>query len=92
MPAFRQTLIFAATLLALAPAALAQQPSVTQSMIAPVAPAVPGLPSPTPLFTIGKLAVGVWAPVEPVYDAGNNRNLAADSVWSYAALPEQPVF
>jgi hypothetical protein len=92
MPAFRQTMIFAATLFAGIPVAFAQQPSVTQSMMAPVAPIPAPLPSPAPLFTIGKLPVGVWAPVEPTYDAGNNRNLAADPVWGYAALPEPPVF
>ena len=39
----------------------------------------PGLrQSPTPLFAIGDLAVGIWTRVPPPYDATANRNLAAN--------------
>jgi hypothetical protein len=33
---------------------------------------------PTPLFTIGGLAVGIWTRLPPPYNAAANRNLAAD--------------
>ena len=32
----------------------------------------------TPLFVFGGMAVGIWTPVAPPYDAGANRNLAAN--------------
>jgi len=32
----------------------------------------------TPLFVFGGVAVGIWTPVAPPYDAGANRNLAAN--------------
>ena len=38
----------------------------------------PQLQSPTPLFIIGNLAVGVWARVPPPYDVTANRNAAAN--------------
>jgi len=38
----------------------------------------PQLKSPTPLFMIGDLAVGIWARVPPPYDATANRNIAAN--------------
>ncbi len=31
-----------------------------------------------PLFTIGNVAVGIWTPLPPPYDASANRNLAAN--------------
>jgi hypothetical protein len=34
--------------------------------------------SPTPLFVIGDLSVGIWARVPPPYDATANRNMAAN--------------
>jgi hypothetical protein len=34
--------------------------------------------SPTPLFAIGDLAVGIWARVPPPYDVTANRNAAAN--------------
>ena len=34
--------------------------------------------SPTPLFAIGDLAVGIWARVPPPYDVTANRNTAAN--------------
>jgi len=42
--------------------------------------ATPGsrLQSPTPLFAIGDLAVGIWARVPPPYDVTANRNAAAN--------------
>jgi hypothetical protein len=36
------------------------------------------LQSPTPLFIIGDLAVGIWARVPPPYDVTANRNSAAN--------------
>ena len=36
---------------------------------------------PTPLFFIGGLPFGIWAPVEASYDAAANRNLAASPTW-----------
>ena len=38
----------------------------------------PRLQSPTPLFAIGDLAVGIWARVPPPYDVTANRNAAAN--------------
>jgi hypothetical protein len=38
----------------------------------------PRLQSPTPLFAIGDLAVGIWAHVPPPYDVTANRNAAAN--------------
>jgi hypothetical protein len=38
----------------------------------------PRLQSPTPLFVIGDLAVGIWARVPPPYDVTANRNTAAN--------------
>ncbi len=34
-----------------------------------------------PLFTIGRLPVTVWAPVEQFYDARMNRTAAANPIW-----------
>jgi hypothetical protein len=39
------------------------------------------VPEPRTLFTIGGVGVGVRAPVEPVYNARSNRNLAANPLW-----------
>jgi hypothetical protein len=36
---------------------------------------------PTPLFTLGWLSLGIWAPVQAPYDPNSNRNLAASSPW-----------
>jgi hypothetical protein len=38
----------------------------------------PRLQSPTPLFAIGDLAVGIWARVPPPYDVTANRNGAVN--------------
>ena len=38
----------------------------------------PQLQSPTSLFVIGNLAVGIWARVPPPYDVAANRNAAAN--------------
>ena len=41
-----------------------------------------GVPQSTSLFTIGGVVgVYLWAPVEPVYDANANRDLAANPLW-----------
>jgi hypothetical protein len=42
----------------------------------------PANPEPRPLFSIGKLPVGVWAPVAPTYDAMANRTGAGDPFWA----------
>jgi hypothetical protein len=39
-------------------------------------------PASHPLFTIAGIPADVWAPVEPHYDANNDRNLAADPFWA----------
>jgi hypothetical protein len=41
-----------------------------------------GEPASHPLFTIGGVEAHIWAPVEPHYDANNNRNLAANPLWA----------
>jgi hypothetical protein len=38
-------------------------------------------PERTPLFSVGGIPVGVWAPVESPYDSHMNRNLASDPLW-----------
>ncbi|MEA2743898.1 MAG: hypothetical protein QOG25_2269 [Acetobacteraceae bacterium] len=38
-------------------------------------------PRSPPLFTVGGLDVRVWAPVEPHYNSGANRDPAAESLW-----------
>lgn len=38
-------------------------------------------PEPTPLFDVGGIPVGVWAPVEAPYNSRMNRNLASDPLW-----------
>ena len=43
-----------------------------------------GLPESRPLFSIGKLEVHIWAPMEPYYDANMNRNAAANPIWGEA--------
>lgn len=52
--------------------------------VASAAAPEPGDGQSRPLFTIGRLAVGVDAPVEPSYNAAANRNLAADPLWGPA--------
>jgi hypothetical protein len=42
----------------------------------------PANPEPRPLFSIGRLPVGVWAPVAPTYDETANRNGAGDPFWA----------
>jgi hypothetical protein len=44
-----------------------------QSMVSGLRPR-----SPTPLFVIGDLTVGIWARVPPPYDVTANRNAAAN--------------
>jgi hypothetical protein len=47
-----------------------------------IPPVAPANPFPVkPLFTVGGFGVYLWAPVAPPYDASNNRNFAANSVW-----------
>jgi hypothetical protein len=45
----------------------------------------PANPEPRPLFSIGKLPVGVWAPVAPTYDASANGTGAANPFWAGAS-------
>ena len=58
-------------------------PTFNQTIRAPaIRPEPPANPQqPRPLFTIGGFGVYLWAPVEPLYDAAMNRNLAANSSW-----------
>jgi hypothetical protein len=61
----------------------AQAPSATQTITS-----LPDLNNsqadvmqPHPLFNIGDVPVGIWAPVEPSYDSRMNRSEAANPVW-----------
>lgn len=58
-------------------------PSANQTIYSPaVQPNPPAPPStPAPLFDLGNLPVGVWAPVEPPYDVHANRNNASNPLW-----------
>ena len=57
----------------------------------------PGEPAVSPLFNFGGLDVGVWAPVEPHYSTGSDRDPAGEAfyirdnaigeVWSPTASP-----
>ena len=49
-------------------------------------------PQSTPLFTIGRMTVYLWAPMEPTYDANTNRNLAADPLWEAGTPTTQEDF
>jgi hypothetical protein len=40
-----------------------------------------GVPSTSPLFTIGGVEVRVWTPVAPPYNAEANGDLAARDIW-----------
>lgn len=42
----------------------------------------PSEPESRALFTVAGLEGHLWAPVEPHYDADNDRNLAADPLWA----------
>ena len=60
----------------------ATRPTVTgQSTTSAVETPSPPPPGPRPLFKIGDLNVGIWAPVQAPYNANNNRNLAANPMW-----------
>jgi hypothetical protein len=95
------TLLVGASALILATTAFAQvkkPPAAdTQARQVPVASqtttAVPDLNNPEasvsqprPLFKIGELPVGVWAPVEPPYDSRMNRDQAGNPVWDWDAF------
>lgn len=58
-------------------------PTAYGTVQGPVATVGPGRTTqrPKPLFMLGNLSVGIWAPVAPPYDATANRNLAADMPW-----------
>ena len=69
--------------------AWAQSPQVPDSSQVTTAPGLPGvsqngLPQSRPLFTIGKLEVHIWAPMEPYYDANMNRTAAENPIWDGA--------
>jgi hypothetical protein len=53
--------------------------TITSPFLEPMPSAPPR--APRHLFTIGKLPVGIWAPVPPPYDARANRNNAANPLW-----------
>jgi len=76
----------AAITLATIASAQAQNPQVPSQDQTTTAPALvpnptPNPPQSRPLFTIGHFEVHLWAPVEPPYDANDNRNQAANPVW-----------
>jgi hypothetical protein len=76
------------TLLAAAAPAQTRTATIAGAVVAPplVEQAVPsGNAVPRPLFSLGNLPVGVWAPVAPPYDATANRNGAANPFWAVAA-------
>ena len=78
-----------ALLMASVGAARAQSPQVPDYGQATTAAAVPGGPRDSvaqsrPLFSIGKLEVHIWAPMEPYYDADGNRTAAANPIWGSA--------
>ena len=57
-------------------------PAAGQTLIAPYTPSRPEIPTaPRPLFKIGKLPTGIWAPVEPPYDSRANRTGADNPEW-----------
>ncbi len=76
------------------PAANPNAPVVAQTTQGEaVTPAAPNpAPQPQTLFTIGNVGVGVWAPVEPVYDSSANRNQAANPLWEAVTAPDRPGF
>jgi hypothetical protein len=55
----------------------------SQTTVAPYVPRSPELgPDQThPLFSIGRLPVLIWTPVEQAYNARMNRNAAANPLW-----------
>ena len=57
------------------------QSQVTEAPFFPPSP-WPTEPGPPSLFSIAGFNAYLWAPVEPQYDANNNRNLAADPFWT----------
>jgi hypothetical protein len=85
--------ILGATALMVATAASAREPvqqdpnqlvpSLNQQTEAPyyTPPPPPVQPAWHPLFTIAGFDGRLWAPIEPHYDANNNRNLAANPLW-----------
>jgi hypothetical protein len=80
-------ILSATTLMVATVAARAQSPqdqSANQVIQAPffLPDSQPNEPASHPLFTIAGIPAYVWAPVEPHYDANNDRNLAADPFWA----------
>lgn len=60
-------------------------PTANETIVSPTMHPNPlPAPEPKPLFKLGNMPVGVWAPVEPPYDSTANRNNAANPLW-YAA-------
>ena len=47
-----------------------------------------GLPTRSPLRSIGGVGIRVWAPVAPPYNAEANGDLAARNIWGSSALPQ----
>jgi len=83
--------LWSATVLVAATAtpARAQAPQVRDAGQVTMAPAVPAPPpagelQSRPLFTLGKLEVHLWAPVEASYDAHMNHTAAANPMWANA--------
>ena len=47
-----------------------------------------GLPTRSPLRSIGGVGIRVWAPVAPPYSTEANGDLAARNIWGSSALPQ----
>jgi hypothetical protein len=62
-----------------------------QSVTAEIQGKTPAI-QPRPLATIGNVNVGVWAPVPLPYNAGNNRNLAANTIGGDGLAPAHSGF
>ena len=61
--------------------ALAQVPvSGTSGTVSTLAGRPAGGPNARPLFMLGNVAFGIWAPVAPPYDVAANRNGAANPI------------
>ncbi len=75
--------VLMASTAAMADPRAAQVPGGSQELHAPALPANPpsGQSGDLPLFTIGRLPVQVWSPVEAPYDANMNRNQAANPIF-----------
>ncbi len=87
----KSVLLSAVVMLAMTAAAHAQNrtpapaslPGASQTTVAPYVPQSPdlGVDEMRPLFSIGRLPVLIWTPVEQAYSSRMNRNAAANPLW-----------